>query len=132
MKQICNVVLISHQGAGKTSLAESMLFTSGAVKRLGKVEEGTTTSDYDPLEIERHMGVSQSVLPVEWKGVKINLLDTPGYADFASEVISGLCISEGAIVVVCAASGVEVGTERMWFAAEKANMPCLVFVAYTY
>ena len=128
MKQIRNVVLLSHQGAGKTSLAESMLFASGAIQRLGKVEEGTTTSDYDALEIERHMGISLSVLPVEWKGIKVNLLDTPGYADFASEVGSGMCVGEGAVVVVCAASGVEVGTEQMWLAVEKANLPCIVFV----
>jgi elongation factor G len=120
--------LLSHQGAGKTSLTESMLFSSGAIQRLGKVEDGTTTSDYDPLEVERHMGINLSLLPFEWQGVKLNLIDTPGYADFTGEVRSGLRVTEGAIVVICAASGVEVGTEQMWGDAEKANLPRLIFV----
>jgi len=121
-------VLLSHQGAGKTSLTESMLFSSGAIQRLGSVEDGTTTSDYDPLEVERHMGINLSLLPIEWQGVKLNLIDTPGYADFAGEVRSGLRVTEGAIVVICAASGVEVGTERVWSDAEKANLPRLIFI----
>ncbi len=120
--------MLSHQGAGKTSLTESMLFNSGAIQRLGSVEDGTTTSDYDALEVERHMGINLSLLPIEWQGVKLNLIDTPGYADFAGEVRSGLRVTEGAIVVVCAASGVEVGTERVWSDAEKANLPRLVFI----
>jgi elongation factor G len=126
--QIRNVVLLSHQGAGKTSLTESILFTSGAIQRLGSVEDGTATSDYDPLEVERHMGINLSLLPFEWQGVKLNIIDTPGYADFIGEVRSGLRVTEGAIVVVCAASGVEVGTEQMWGDAEKANLPRLIFV----
>ena len=126
--QIRNVVLLSHQGAGKTSLAEFMLFTSGAIQRLGNVEDGTATSDYDPLEVERHMGINLSLLPFEWQEVKLNLIDTPGYADFTGEVRSGLRVTEGAIIVICAASGVEVGTEQMWGAAEKANLPRLIFV----
>ena len=120
--------MLSHQGAGKTSLTESMLFNSGAIQRLGSVEDGTTTSDYDALEVERHMGINLSLLPIEWQGVKLNLIDTPGYADFAGEVRSGLRVTEGAIVVVCAASGVEVGTERVWSDAEKASLPRLVFI----
>ena len=126
--QIRNVVLLSHQGAGKTSLAEFMLSTSGAIQRLGNVEDGTTTSDYDPLEVERHMGINLSLLPLEWQGMKLNLIDTPGYADFTGEVRSGLRVTEGAIIVICAASGVEVGTEQMWGAAEKVNLPRLIFV----
>ena len=120
--------MLSHQGAGKTSLTESMLFNSGSIQRLGSVEDGTTTSDYDPLEVERHMGINLSLLPIEWQGVKLNLIDTPGYADFAGEVRSGLRVTEGAIVVVCAASGVEVGTERVWSDAEKASLPRLIFI----
>jgi len=126
--QIRNVVLLSHQGAGKTSLTESMLFNSGAIQRLGSVEDGTTTSDYDPLEVERQMGINLSLIPIEWQGVKLNLIDTPGYADFIGEVRSGLRVTEGAVVVVCAASGVEVGTERMWGDAEEVNLPRLIFV----
>jgi len=87
---IRNVVLLSHQGAGKTSLAEFMLFTSGAIQRLGNVRDGTTTSDYDPLEVERHMGINLSLLPIQWQGMKLNVIDTPGYADFVGEVRSGL------------------------------------------
>jgi elongation factor G len=128
MMGIRNVVLLSHQGAGKTSLAESMLFSSGAIQRLGDVEDGTTTSDYDPIEIERHMGINLSLLPFEWKRTKLNLIDTPGYADFISEVKSGLRVTEGAIILVCAASGVEVGTEQMWAEVEKLGLPCLLFI----
>ena len=120
--------MLSHQGAGKTSLTESMLFSSGAIQRLGNVEDGTATSDYDPLEMERHMGINLSLLPFEWQGMKLNLIDPPGYADFMGEVRSGLRVTEGAIVVICAASGVEVGTEQMWGDAEKANLPRLIFV----
>ena len=126
--KIRNVVLLSHQGAGKTSLAESMLFTSGAIGRLGKVEDGTTTSDYDPIEVERQMSTNLSLLAQEWKGTKLNLIDTPGYADFISEVKSSLRVSEGAVILVCAASGVEVGTEQMWNDAEKINLPRLIFI----
>ncbi len=126
--QIRNAVLLSHQGAGKTSLTESMLFSSGTIQRLGSVQDGTTTSDYDPLEVERHMGINLSLLPIEWEGVKLNLIDTPGYTDFAGEVRSGLRVTEGAIVVICAASGVEVGTERVWSDIEKANLPRLIFI----
>jgi elongation factor G len=125
---IRNVVLLSHQGAGKTSLVEYMLFTSGAIQRLGSVADGTTTSDYDPLEIDRRMGINLSLLPIQWQGMKLNFIDTPGYADFVGEVRSGLRVTEGALILVCAASGVEVGTEQMWNDAEKANLPRLIFV----
>jgi len=126
--KIRNVVLLSHQGAGKTSLTESMLFASGAIQRQGSVDEGTTTSDYDPLEVERRMGVNLSLLRFEWQGTTLNLIDTPGYADFLGEVRSGLRVTEGAVVVVCSASGVEVGTEQMWDDVEKAGLPRLVVV----
>ncbi|MDH4299617.1 MAG: elongation factor G [Dehalococcoidia bacterium] len=125
---IRNVVLLSHQGAGKTSLAELMLFTSGTIQRLGSVADGTTTSDYDPLEVERRMGINLSLLPVQWQEMKLNIIDTPGYADFIGEARSGLRVAEGAIIVICAASGVEVGTEQMWSDTEKRNLPRLIFV----
>lgn len=126
--QIRNIAFISHQGAGKTTLAEYMLLTSGAIQRLGSVDDGTATSDYDPLEVEHHMGINLSLLSFSWKETKINLIDTPGYADFVGEVRSGLRVVEGAIVVVCAASGVEVGTEQVWESAERRSLPRLVFV----
>ncbi|MHC1578626.1 MAG: elongation factor G [Dehalococcoidia bacterium] len=126
--QIRNAVLLSHQGAGKTSLAEFMLFTSGAIQRLGSVADGTTTSDYDPLEVERQMGINLSLLPVEWQGMKLNIIDAPGYADFIGEVKSGLRVTEGAIIVICAASGVEVGTEQMWSETGNENLARLIFV----
>jgi len=126
--QIRNVVLLSHCGAGKTSLSEAMLFTSGAISRLGKVDEGTTTSDYDPDEIKRKISINLSLLPCQWKDTKINLLDTPGYADFVGGVIASMRVADGAIVVVCAASGVEVGTESVWKYAEERALPRLIFI----
>jgi len=125
---IRNVVMLSHQGAGKTSLAEFMLFVSGAIQRLGNVADGTTTSDYDPIEIERRMGINLTLLPTQWQGTKLNIVDTPGYADFLGEARSGLRVTDGAVIVVCAASGVEVGTEQMWSDTTKGNLPRLMFV----
>ena len=126
--EIRNIVLLAHQGAGKTSLAEFMLFTSGVNQRLGSVADGTATSDYDPLEVERGIGINLSLLSFEWQGTKLNLIDTPGYADFIGEVRSGLRVTEGAVIIICAASGVEVGTEQMWNDAGKAKLPRLIFV----
>jgi elongation factor G len=105
-----------------------MLFASGAIQRLGSVADGTTTSDYDPIEIERHMGINLSLLPAQWQGMKLNIIDTPGYADFVGEARSGLRVTEGAIIAVCAASGVEVGTEQMWSEAERGELPRFIFV----
>ena len=125
---IRNVVLLSHCGAGKTSLSEAMLFTAGAIPRLGKADDGSTTSDYDPDEIKRKISINLSLLPVEWKEQKINILDAPGYADFIGGAISGIKVADGAIVVVCAASGVEVGTEAMWRALDQRNLPRIIFI----
>lgn len=125
---IRNSVLLSHNGAGKTSLAEAMLFNAKAVNRLGKVDDGSSTSDFDPEEQKRTMSISLTVLPYEWQGNKVNLIDTPGYLDFVGEVKCGVRIAEGAIVVVCAASGVEVGTEQVWSYAEEIGMPRLVVI----
>ncbi|RJX23539.1 MAG: elongation factor G [Dethiobacter sp.] len=127
-EQIRNVALISHGGAGKTSLAEAMLYTSGATNRLGRVDAGNTITDYDPDEIKRQVTISTSVAPLEWKGVKVNLLDTPGFFDFIGEVQGALRVVDSAILVVCAASGVEVGTEKVWSYADNHNLPRLVFI----
>lgn len=126
--QIRNIVLLSHSGAGKTSLSEAMLFASGAVPRLGKVDEGTTASDYDPDEVKRQISINLSLLHSQWKGTKINILDTPGYADFVGGVKAGMRVAEGAVIVVCAASGVEVGTELVWQYTEESSMPRLIFI----
>ena len=128
LENIRNLVLLSHNGAGKTSLSEAILFDCGVINRLGRVDDGTTTSDYDPIEVKHRISINLSVLPCPWKGTKINLLDTPGYPDFVAEVKAGIRVSEGAIVVVCAASGVEVGTEQVWTYSKEANLPRLIFV----
>jgi len=128
LDKIRNVVLLSHSGAGKTSAAEATLFNTKAISRLGKVEEGTTTSDYDPDEIKRNISINLSILPYQWKGVKINLIDTPGYSDFVGEVKAAMRVAEGAIILACAASGVEVGTEQVWSYCEEAKLPRLIFI----
>ena len=128
LENIRNVVLLSHSGAGKTSASEAMLFTAGAVKRLGKVEDGTTASDYDPDEVKRQISINLSLLPCQWKETKVNLIDTPGYSDFVGEVKAAIRVSEGAVIMVCAASGVEVGTEQAWSYCEQAELPRLIFI----
>jgi len=128
LEDIRNLVLLSHSGAGKTSASEAILFTTGATTRLGKVDDGTTVSDYDPDEIKRKISINLSVLPCQWKGTKINLIDTPGYSDFVGEVKAAMRVGEGAIIVVCAASGVEVGSEQMWTYCEQADLPRFIFI----
>jgi elongation factor G len=128
LENIRNVVLLSHSGAGKTSASEAMLFDAGAIKRLGKVEDGSTTSDYDPDELKRQISISLSLLPLEWQGAKVNLIDTPGYSDFVGEVRAAMRVCEGAVIMVCAASGVEVGTEQVWGYCEQAGLPRLIFI----
>src|SRR4030042_4001013 len=127
-EQIRNVVRLSHSGAGKTSLSEAMLLTTGTVNRLGRVTEGTTTSEFEPEETKRKISISLSLLPCVWQETKLNLVDTPGYADFVGEVKAGLRIAEAAIVVICAASGVEIGTRQVWNFTEQAKLPRLIFV----
>jgi len=128
LDNIRNLVLLSHCGAGKTSLSEAILFTAGAISRLGKVDDGATTSDYDPDEVKRKISLNLAMLPCYWKGAKVNLIDTPGYSDFVGEVKAAIRVSEGAVIVVCAASGVEVGTEQVWAYSEEANLPRLILV----
>src|SRR5919202_4494617 len=127
-EQIHNVVLISHGGAGKTSLAEALLYLSGAINRLGRVEDGNTTSDYDPDEARRHMSISTSLIPVEWDGHKLNVLDTPGYADFFGEVAGAVRVADAALVLVDAVAGVQVGTQLTWRKADEQELPRLIFV----
>lgn len=127
-EKIRNVCLISHGGAGKTTLAEAMMFNSGALERFGRVEDGTTTSDFDPEEIKRKCSISTSVCPCEWKDHKINVIDTPGYFDFVGEVKQGIRVADSAIILVPAKSGVAVGTEKAWAYANQRNLPRMFFV----
>jgi elongation factor G len=127
-EQLRNLVLLSHGGAGKTSLTEAMLYDSGGVSRLGKVEEGSTVADYDPEEIRRKISVNTSIIPCEWRGHKINVLDTPGYADFVGEVKGALRAADGAIILLDAVSGVEVGTELVWEYADEVGLPRMLFI----
>lgn len=126
--EIRNIALIAHGGTGKTTLSEAMLFRAGVISRLGHVEEGTTSSDFDADEIKRKISVNLSLLPLEWKGTKINLLDTPGYADFVGEEKSGLRAVDGAILVIDASAGVQVGSEYAWQFADERKLPRLVFI----
>ncbi len=127
-ENIRNVALISHVGAGKTSLIDAALYDSGAVTRQGKVDEGSSIADYDPDELKRRMTLHAKVLPVEWKNAKINFIDTPGYADFVGEVKAALRVADAALVVVTAEKGVEVGTELTWQFADERKLPRIVLV----
>ncbi|SHF46750.1 elongation factor G [Caldanaerobius fijiensis DSM 17918] len=124
---IRNVALISHSGAGKTTLAEAALYVSKAIDRMGRVEEGNTVSDFDPEEIARSISISASLIPVEWKTAKINLIDTPGYFDFVGEMLASLRAVEGAVLVV-SSSGPEVGTEIAWKHLEESGLPGMFFI----
>ena len=126
--RIRNVALISHGGAGKTSLAEAMLFDAGAITRLGSVEAGTTTLDWDPDEQKHRQSINLGVATLEHEGVRITLVDTPGYADFQADVIEALAAVDAAIVVVDASAGVEVGTEEVWRLADARGLPRMIFV----
>ncbi len=127
-EHIRNIALISHVGAGKTSLIDAALYDSGAVTRQGKVDEGSSMADFEADELKRRMSLHTKVLPVEWKDTKINLIDTPGYADFVGEVKAGLRVADAALVVVTAEKGVEVGTELTWQYANERNLPRVVLV----
>lgn len=127
-QNIRNVLLVGHSGAGKTTLTEALLFSAGAVTRMGKVEDGNTVSDHDAEEIRRGISVSLSLAPVEWSGVKINLLDAPGYADFIGDVKGALRAADVCLFVVSAVDGVEVQTEIVWELAAEAGLPRAVFI----
>ncbi len=127
-EDIRNVALTGHQGAGKTSLVEALLFNTEAINRLGTVEEGNTASDWDDDEKERGLSLSTSLVPVEFSETKINLLDTPGYTDFQGEVISAVSVADSVVVVVDAVAGVEVGTELAWEYARASHQPIMVVI----
>ena len=127
-EKIRNVALVGHGGSGKTTLAEALLAKAGAITRIGRVEDGTTVCDFDPEEQKRGLSLSLALAPFEWNGFKVNLLDTPGYADFIGDVHAALRVADLAIFVVSAVEGVEVQTMAAWKVATAANIPRMVFV----
>ena len=128
IEDIRNVAVMGHGKCGKSSIVEAMLYNSGAIDRLGKAADGTLTSDYDIEETKRQMSVSASVEPVEWKGMKLNMLDTPGYFDFVGEVKEGIRAADSALIVLSGRSGVSVGTEQAFKFATQKGVPIVFFV----
>jgi len=126
--KIRNVVLVSHGNAGKTTLLEAILFKKKVISRMGRVEDGNTVSDYQPEEKNRKFSISLSIVPVEHNGVKVNFLDTPGYADFVGEVLSGIRAAENAVMLVNATSGIEIQTKKYWKFLENENKPRAIFI----
>jgi len=127
-RNIRNVVLVGHSGGGKTTLTEALLFTAGAITRMGKVEDGNTVSDHDAEEIRRGISVSLSLAPIEWNGIKVNVLDAPGYADFIGDVTGALRAADACLFVVSAVDGVEVQHEVVWELAAERGLPRAIFV----
>jgi elongation factor G len=127
-ERIRNVALVGHGGTGKTTLAEALLFCAGAITRQGRVEDRTTTTDFDPEETERGISLSLALASFEWHGHKINLIDCPGYADFAGDVAAALTVADLAIFVVSAVEGVEVQTQMAWRMAADRGLPRMIFV----
>ena len=126
--KIRNVVLLGHGGSGKTTMVEAMAYLSGITNRMGNVTDGNTISDYDKEEIKRGFSISTSVVPIEWRETKINLLDTPGFFDFVGEVEEAAAAADAAIIVVNGKAGVEVGTQKAWDICEKYNLPRMIWV----
>ncbi|MBI2457648.1 MAG: elongation factor G [candidate division NC10 bacterium] len=127
--KIRNVALVAHGGAGKTTLTEALLFCAGATTRLGRVEDGTTTTDFDEDEIRRKISISAALAWCEWKGRKLNLVDTPGFAAFLTDAKNALRVVDGAVVVVGAPDGVKVSTEKVWSTAAAQELPCVIYLS---
>src|SRR5215470_7281167 len=126
--RIRNVALVGHGGSGKTSLAEALLYTSGTISRLGRVEDGSTVTDFDPEEARRAISVSLAMAPIVVEGAKVNVIDTPGYADFIGDVTAALRVADLAVFVVSAVEGVEVQAEVVWRRCATLGVPRMVFV----
>ncbi len=126
---IRNVCLLGHSGSGKSALAESLLYMTGAIDRIGKNADGNTVSDYDPEEIRRNISISTSLIPLTYKNMKINLLDTPGGFDFSGAVMEALRAADAAVIVCSAKDGITVGFEKAWKYCEERNMPCFVYIS---
>ncbi|NYB74657.1 MULTISPECIES: elongation factor G [Sedimentibacter] len=124
--KIRNVALVGHSNCGKTTLTEALLYVTKVTNRMGKVEDGNTVSDFDKEEKDRQVSIGTSIIPIEYENTKINFLDTPGYFDFVGEVYGGLRVASGAVVVVDASSGIEVGTEKVWRYLEQRNLPRII------
>ena len=120
---------MGHGGDGKTSMIESMLYLTGATDRLGKIADGNTVCDSDPEEIRRKFSISTAVAPIEFKGCKVNFLDTPGFFDFEGEVASALRVCESGLIVVPGKTGPSVGTEKAWKRLENAGKPCMFYIS---
>ena len=131
VQNIRNVCLLGHSGNGKTALAESLLYMTGAIERMGRVADGNTVCDYDPEETKRQISLSTSVAPLEYKGCRINVLDTPGAFDFSGEVMEALRAADAAIIVCSAKDGISVGLEKAWKYCEERNMPRFVYISKT-
>ena len=131
VQNIRNVALIGHGGSGKTALAESLLYMTKAIDRMGKATDGNTVCDYDPEEVKRQISISLAVAPVEFKGCKINVLDTPGGFDFSGEVMEALRAADAAIIVCSAKDGISVGLEKAWKFCEERNMPRFIYISKT-
>jgi elongation factor G len=125
---IRNIAFIGHGGSGKTTISELLLFTGGEINRIGKIEEGNTTSDFNANEIEKKISIAASILNVEWSGTKINILDTPGFPDFIGQVISSLHVADLAVSIIKSAEGIEVGTEQTWGYVKKYKLPAAVII----
>lgn len=128
IEQVRNLALTGHSGAGKTTLAEALIFNTGQLTRLGRIEDGTTVSDFDTEEVERKLSVKTSLLTGEWDGHHFDLMDTPGYADFIPETLSALRVADGSVVVIDALAGIDVGTERVWRYSQDFALPRILFV----
>ncbi|HMR43126.1 MAG TPA: GTP-binding protein, partial [Saprospiraceae bacterium] len=127
-KNIRNVVLLGHSGSGKTTLAECMLFEAGAINRRGSVSEGNTVSDHTDIEQERGNSLFTTLMHASWKDSKINIFDTPGFDDFAGEIVASLKVADTAVILLNARSGVEVGTELQWEYIEHFNTPAIFVI----
>src|SRR5438046_6839737 len=121
--KVRNVGVVGHWGVGKTSLVEALLFPAGAVTRLGKVDDGSTTTNFDPDEIKRKISINTAVAYCDWKGYHVNVVDTPGYGDFIADARAGLRVVEAAVVVVDAVAGVQAQTEEIWKFANETERP---------
>ena len=128
-QNIRNVALLGHGGAGKTTLAEAMAYTTGITSRMGKIDDGNTISDFDKEEIKRKFSINTSVIPIEFNGIKINILDTPGYFDFTGATEEGISVCDAAVIVVNAKAGIEVGTMKGWYFCEKFSIPRIIYVS---